>query len=406
MRRLGYLLPTVALLVACQKPLPVPEAVLPVAPAAGAVLRSAAVRVAWTPSDDARYRLQLATDSKFATLLLDTTLAPDSVVITLTVDGRYYWRVRPVSSDSVWGDWSVTSVFSLERFHIVASARTQGYPHDIAIQGDRAYIADGQAGLVIFDVSDPLQPAIIGSKMDSLNEAWGVAVRDSYTYLAYGYKELLILKTVRPDSITTVGVLEYPQPGYGYDLALTDTFLYIAADAQFIKVGIADPRYPNLVYQGYYPRDCRGVAVSGANAFLAVGQLGLATWRIDTVPPVQAGSADTRGLARGIAVAQNHVFVADGREGLAVFDCSSPAAPVEVGNLPLVGYANTIALHDTLAFVACGDGGISIVNVVRPEAPWLVARIATGYAMGVCPVGQYVYAGDRDLGLVVIKQEE
>jgi hypothetical protein len=274
------------------------------------------------------------------------------------------------------------------------------------LSGTRAYVADGEAGLAVFDISSIESPVWLGGKMDSLNEAWGVTVRDSLAYVAYGYKELLIANVARPESITVVGVLEYPQPAYGYDVALADSFVYIAADAQFIRVNVSDPRYPNLVYQGYYPRDCSGVAVLGDYAFVALGQLGLASWRLDTAPPVQVGSMDTPGKARGLAVAGGLCGVADGLNGLVIADVSDPQHITPVGALGLSGYANAVAIQDTLAFVACGTGGIAVVNIARPGAPALAAKIPSGYAMGVCAAGRYVLAGDRDLGLMVIKQEE
>lgn len=409
--RFDYRYPALAgcllFLAGCVTPLPAPGAVTMSRPDPGAVVRSAAVTFAWTGSGDAAaYQLQVGSKSGFSSTLYDEVCAAETAVVRLGADGRYYWRVRPISPDSVPGDWSEVRSLDLTRFAIVASAPAQGYAHDVVLQGDRAYLAQGQAGLAVYDITDPESPVLLGAKMDSLNEAWGVAVRDSIAYVAYGYKELVVMNVARPESIRVTGVLEYPQPGYGYGVALSDSHAFVAANAQFLKVEAADPRYPNLVYQGYYPRDCRAVAVRGGAAFVAVGQLGIAAWDITVHPPRQVGAMDTPGYARGIAVQGDVVCVADGREGLVVVDVSAPDSPRLVSRLALSGYANSVVLEDTLVFVGCGDGGLSVVSVARPDAPVLVARIPLGYCMGVSARDGYAFVGDRDQGLVVIRQED
>ncbi|MEO0079108.1 MAG: hypothetical protein ABIK44_00300 [candidate division WOR-3 bacterium] len=292
-----------------------------------------------------------------------------------------------------------------KHFRIVGHITTTGYPHDVAVQNGRAYVADGQAGLAVFAISIPESVAFLGSIMDSLNEAWGVAVADSFAYVAYGNKELMIVDIRRPDSLKVAGVLEYPQPAYGLDIAVRDSMAYIAASSQFIAVNVADPYHPNLIFQDYYPHSCRGIALAGGYGYLVCEQLGLTCWRLDTFPPQQVGSMDTPGNARSVAVQENHAFIADGRNGLVVADISNPFRPTQVSGIGLPGYANGIALRETLAFICCRDAGMAIVNIAHPESPSLVERVQTPYAIGVCAAGQFIYLCDRDLGLVVVKQE-
>jgi len=405
-RRIGPLFIAALAVLVCHKPLSAPEPVTLVSPADSAMFRVSSVILSWQAAGVAQSEVQVGTDSRFRALLTDDTLATDSDTLEGLVDGHYYWRVRAQSAEGAWSDWSETRRFDVERFRVVASVKTQGYPHDVFVRGSRAYVADGQAGLAVFDISNPEAPQFLGSKMDSLNEAWGVTADDSFAYVAYGYKELVIVDVRRTDSLSITGVLEYLQPGYGYDIALQDSFVYVAADAQFVKINVANRRAPGLVFQGYYPRDCRGVALQGGHAYLACGQLGTALWRTDTAPAYQVGGMDTPGNARGVAVSGGYEYIADGREGLMIVDVSDPARPSTVGSLALSGYALTVAVQDSIVCVACGDGGISVVNAAQPANPRLVARVDTPHCVGVFIAGGYVFGGDRDLGLVVIKQEE
>jgi hypothetical protein len=278
---------SIVLMLFCIKPIPVPGRVSLKAPVQGAVLNNPAISFIWdTALDGERFVLQVATDVKFQYVSAEDTTTQKSLILILKTDNKYYWRVRAQTGNGVWGEWSEPDSFILQRFSTINSLKTRGYPHDIAIQANLAYIADGQAGLAVYWILMPPSPSFLSRIMDSLNIAWAVAVRDTLVFVAYGYKELLIVNAARPESLKIIGVLEYPQPGYGYDLAQKDSWVYIAAGAQFIAVNVTDPRYPNLRFQYYYPRDCRGLVISGSYLFLACEQLGIASWRIDTFPPV------------------------------------------------------------------------------------------------------------------------
>lgn len=294
----------------------------------------------------------------------------------------------------------------IERFPIVATLKTQGYPHDICLTGGRAYVADGEAGLGVYDISNPESPSLIGTKMDSMNIAWGVFAKDSLAYVTYGTKELYIADVARPESIKVLGELEYIQPGFGYGIAVADSLAYIAAGPQFVIINVAQPAYPNLTFQFRYPHDCKSVVLRDSWAFLAVGQLGVAVWKTDTTPPIQVGSFDTPGSALAVAISGSHLYVADGVRGLLVADVSDPRSPQAVATLPLAGYARGVSVADTLVYVSCEAGGLAVVDVAQPDQPVLAATVSLPYTMCAQPDSAYVIAGDRDSGLVVIKVGE
>lgn len=406
-RTLFSLAALVGLIANCDRPLRVPGQVRLSAPSDGALVRSARVVLSWESVADAdHYLLEVSTSREFKFVAAADTLTATTTECLLLVDGDYYWRVVAVSRDGIGGQWSDVRKLSVVRYALVASLPTVGYAHAVAVSAGRAYVAAGQAGLVVVDVADPESPYLAGMVMDSLNEAWGVAVRESVAFVACGVKELMVVDVRRPDSLVVLGVLEYPQPGFGYDVAARDSFVYVAADAQFIAVNCADPRYPNLVFQYYYPRSCRSVAIEGGHGYVVSEQLGVASWNLDTFPPRQIGSLDTPGNARGIAVKDGYLFVADGRNGLVVVDASDPVHMQLAATLALPGYANAVSRADSLVVVGCGDGGVQIVNVAVPTSPRRVAAISTPYAMGSLIAGRYIYACDRDQGLVVIRREE
>jgi len=56
---------------------------------------------------------------------------------------------------------------------------------DVAVSGGYAYVAAIEYGLRVIDVSTPSAPVEVGF-LDTLQEAWGVAVSGSYAYVAWG----------------------------------------------------------------------------------------------------------------------------------------------------------------------------------------------------------------------------
>ena len=60
---------------------------------------------------------------------------------------------------------------------------TPGSAIGVAVAGDRAYVADGEEGLRVVDVSTPSSPAEVASHATS-DFAWGVTVVGDYVYVA------------------------------------------------------------------------------------------------------------------------------------------------------------------------------------------------------------------------------
>ena len=103
MRFPGVLFVVLAALVGCRAPLPTPEPVTPIAPASGTTLRSGVVQFVWKSNEPERYELQIAADAKLKIVVLDSIVSAESVRAAPGADGRYFWHVRPLSADSVWG---------------------------------------------------------------------------------------------------------------------------------------------------------------------------------------------------------------------------------------------------------------------------------------------------------------
>jgi hypothetical protein len=399
-------------LASCDLPLPRPSAVELAGPIDGAVLTTRVVEFSWWDDGYGTWELQVAEDAGFSRMVrVDTVEVGDEDPVAWTADLRkddtYRWRVRARSEDLAWGDWSETRSFKVERFKVVANVATRGYAYDISVDGDRAYVADGQAGLAVFDISSPESPGLLGYVSDDRNVANGVTAAGDYAYVSYGYKELLVADVSNPDSLFVAGELEYVQPGNGLDIELLgDSLVFIAADAQFIYIDISDPAFPALKEQHNYPRGCRGIDIDGDRCYLALEQVGVAVWDVSSSPIVPLAEFDTPSNARSVAADGDMLYVADGSGGLLVVDVSEPESVSVAATLDLPDYAERVTVSDTLVYVGCRNDGVVVVNVTEPLEPFNAAEVKTDYARCAVASGGYVYACDRDLGLVVVKMKE
>jgi hypothetical protein len=114
----------------------------------------------------------------------------------------------------------------------------------VAVAGDHAYLADGDGGLRILDVSDPIAPSEVGFYATP-GYARALALAENYAYLAVRDSGLRILDVSDPSAPSEVGF--YDTPGSTGDVALAGDYIYVADGEN----GLAILRY--LPYQVYLP---------------------------------------------------------------------------------------------------------------------------------------------------------
>jgi hypothetical protein len=159
----------------------------------------------------------------------------------------------------------------------------------VAAVGDYAYVADNYAGLRVISVSDPANPAEVGS-YNTPGSASGVAVVDSHAYVADG-------------------------------------------DSGLRVISVSDPAHPAEVGCCYTPSSALGVAVVGNYVYVADNYAGLRVISVsDRANPTEVGFYVTPGSAYAVAVAGDYAYVADCNAGLQIYQFYG--AGIEEGKTP------------------------------------------------------------------------
>ena len=133
---------------------------------------------------------------------------------------------------------------------------------DVCLDGRYAYMAAGEAGLQIFDISDPTGPFWV-AWVDTPGYAQGVAIYGGCAYVADGDFQIIDIDPVESAHILTS--VDTSDSAVG--VAVSEGFAYVAAhDSGLAIVAIDPPASAHLVKSVDTDFQAWGVAVSGGYA--------------------------------------------------------------------------------------------------------------------------------------------
>jgi len=334
-------------------------------------------------------------------------------------------------------------------------------PHrasDVEIAGCCAWLGAGDDGLLVFDLADPANPVHIGTfspagSVLAIDHADGLVwlTNDDYP----GFRGVRVVDVSVPSNPVEIGSIDLgaayfdvrvngPMVHLGWDTHRHSEASYslpilngsdptrpvrtgvvltsgtaaridMVGDLAFVGVGYDDgfqsrfmgvdiidfstPAAPRELAGLTAPDTVVGYSVDGATAVLVDDSETLLIYDISTpADPVRTGASVLPRPVQGVALAGNHVFLADD-VGIRVFDIGDPASPAQVG------FTQTSSMRwpTPLLRVAGGQvyagyyvsawegytGGVLVVDVSDPSAPAEIGNIGLG-----CPV-ELVQVGDR-----------
>jgi hypothetical protein len=176
---------------------------------------------------------------------------------------------------------------------ILGSCDIDSYGNLIA-DGDVVYSVCGYPGLRVYDVSDPAAPAEIGS-LDLPGGAQGGAVVGDLLCVANGWHGLTVVDVADPSQPVEVGGRDLP--GYARGVACRWPFAYLAAEEFNGEPGglhvldITDPSAPVVVFSNEIPGAAVAVALDDEQVVVAAHWGGVMVFRHADVTSVAAPAA-------------------------------------------------------------------------------------------------------------------
>ena len=263
---------------------------------------------------------------------------------------------------------------------LVKNLSTFNFARYITINNDytKAYIADGNKGLTIVDISNLQEPKI--KENIYLNDGFARCVKlndnETKAYVANsegGFVEVdLNSKTKRVlDLNATVRFLELTDDEQKAILAIDSKGVAIVNLNSFSVEKIIDT--PDIAYSLSL--------IDNSTALVADNKTGIIALNLDTNETLDI--FDTYGYARGISVNSDKTygFISDGTKGLVIIDIS------DLNNLSYISRVDTpdfarfaiLDKNETKAFVADSKANLQIIDISDINAPKIINSIDTPY---------------------------
>ena len=311
-------------------------------------------------------------------------------------------------------------------YHVAGRVALPTEAADVAILGNYAYLAAGQGGLQVVDITDPGHPQRIFA-LDTERSANAIAVARTYDDdgtvrdLAFLVDETEGIKpfdiSFVPDSLVDLeqGTSAY----FGNAICVAppeyvgDPYeLYLGDGWRAVTGFVSNPANPGFLDQrervvpfGYI--EDLAMSEDNTHIYVADDEMGVTVFdasRIYEREISRIGNVDTPGNAYGIDVEGNYVYVADNDHGLQVMEIGADRIPVPVAALLLPGDCVAIEVRDGLAFIAAEDAGLFVVDVRDPRNPLSLGNVPTEDAIGVAVASNNIVCiADAEEGLVVFR---
>jgi hypothetical protein len=280
------------------------------------------------------------------------------------------------------------------------------------VAGAIAYVAGGDGGLVIVDVSRPAQPVELGRNVDTNGFffAHAVQVVGKIAYVAGGLSGFNVIDVGDPKKPTLVARLELWGSGADH-LAVSGTNAFVTSFVGGLAIiDIAHPVLPQTrsSLEDQLLMDCLHVGhiltVHSAGSRIYVGgQFGLA-WVDYPQPKAWKHIGRYPGFVSHVQAAGNLVYL-DRYDGFEVLDISDPKKPSPVsqwrastsgdGRAYGMCFSGPLILEN-ITYLNGGEDGLYLVDVANPAKPTLTAIQKTeGHPESLSVDGHYAYASTR-----------
>lgn len=263
---------------------------------------------------------------------LTTALGP--VHVLKVADGHVY--------AGVGSRLQVYATANRQRPRLVHEAPAMGQPiTDIAIDGNRVYVAASTAGIAIYDRSHPARPKRLGGLKGQGLAPLSLSASGALLFAACGHAGIKVLDVGDPQAPHIVATLTEGDTRY-QRLLFRAPHLYAAdLDSQFLVYDATVPSALKRLGALAVRKPVQQIAVSGSLAYLAAGLAGLLIVDLaDPMHPARIGQslADPGEDAVGVALSGSMALVADRtydqghryfRGRLRMVDVGNPRAPVQ-----------------------------------------------------------------------------
>jgi hypothetical protein len=267
----------------------------------------------------------------------------------------------------------------------ITGANPPFYGDRVAVDGTLAVASTSSIGMTVLDLSDPTAARVVGTLAGPMR---GVALAGRYAYALSiiagnpSHTDLVVVDLAVPSTPTVVGRVTTVAPG-GTEIALVGSVAYVVAGTGGLQmIDVSSPTAPRVLSTFDTPDTAWGVAAANGYVYVADGSTILVVDARTPSQPVLRGTLATS--ASALAIVGTKLYVVDGLQ-FKVVDVSNPAAPTL--QAAVAGYdTQRVAAAGNVAYLASANvdptknkGGLYVMDVSSPTAPRLLLNVYGGF---------------------------
>lgn len=353
-------------------------------------------------------------------------VSTDGIITDVAKEGNYIYLAEQDSG------LKIIDVSNLADPVQVSELFLQGPVNGLVVNNQTLFILEGEyydgiqwlgGGLRIVNITSPSNPQTLGF-YDSPNESHHISLVGDYVYIDNFFIEILIIDISDLLNPTLVGS-DSVRFGNSY---LSENLLYVGSgypDVSGLKIfDVTDPINPSLVSHTIFDGGVEDIIVSEGYAYITIGDYWDGnTWRegqikifdvSDPVNPQEIGFYESSGDVSSVSKSGNTLIISEGTfsasfsgnedgSGLRFLNVIIPSQPQPIGFYATPGWGESVTVRDGYAFVLTRFGGMSIVDLQNISDPIQVGYYnSPGLSQQVVLQDNFAYLADGLRGIRVV----
>jgi len=281
-------------------------------------------------------------------------------------------------------------------------APADGIAYSSIIKESKAYVAYGDFGVRILDVSNPSVMSELGY-IETTGSSRKIIMKDDIAFVANRAGGVLVLNVANPAAIDSITSLT---GGTVNDIAISGNYIYAATRNLGVAIiNATTANAPTLVsfVSNFYGE---GVAADG-------NVMGQSTWDkvylFDITSPESPALRDSIILTTGtgeFCISGNYAYIHD-YDTLRIYDISDLSNVVTLGKAYTGGsWDGTVFVEGNYAYANAETNGLRVFDIIDKSNPVEVAFYdGTNTARGVYVVNGLAYVAEKEGGLTVYRND-
>jgi hypothetical protein len=276
---------------------------------------------------------------------------------------------------------------------LVNAVPVSGISSRVTVSGGYAYVADADDGLHVVDISTPGAEAVVGS-VDIPVGAVDVSIDRNIAFVGSRKPGLLVIDVADPEAPVVVNTAASADRPAG--VSAYRGYVYVAeSNSGFRVVNVVNPE-PAPILARLAEGAAQTVTRVDADATTVIAvEPGVGLFGVEQDDPLllSVGSAVVPDVVLDLVVKNGLAFVAEGVDGLEIFDVGDPVSFSSLGHIPYNG--SVVALDVVGDVVYFANGGTTFGIYVRGAETTTEFWIPTDATTAVGVDGDVAYVASR-----------